>query len=120
MARITKTRSEGEQKREPGQQRESKLPAGQERGEPTRARRTFRPLVDIYEIDEGVVVVADVPGADPDNFTVSLEGRELTLRAAVDDDAPRNMSVVYREYEIGDYERRFQLSGDLWRRSEPN
>lgn len=95
------------------EQGEAKLPAEQQSGEPTRSRPTFRPRVDIYETDQGLVLLADVPGATPDGINISLERRELILRAAVVEDAPDNMSALYREYQVGDYERRFQLSGDF-------
>ncbi len=113
MARPSRRGSGSQETQGATQQREGRLTAEQEAGEPTRSRRTFRPLVDIYEADEGLVVLADVPGADPNGIAISLEGRELILRAEVDEDAPERMSVLHREYEIGDYERRFQLSGDV-------
>lgn len=92
---------------------DAKLPAEQEGGEPTRSRPTFRPRCDIAETDHGLVLVADVPGAKPDGLDISLERRELTIRATVDEASPEGMSPLYREYEVGDYERRFTLSGDF-------
>ena len=92
---------------------EEKLPAEQDGGEPTRSRPTFRPRVDIAETEQGLVLMADVPGAKPDGLDIQIERRELTIRAEVDDHAPEGMSPLYREYAVGDYERRFQLSGDF-------
>ena len=92
---------------------EGKLPAEQEGGEPTRSRPTFRPRCDIAETEKGLVLIADVPGAKPDSLDISLERRELTIRAEVDDEPPEGMSPLYREYQVGDYERRFTLSGDF-------
>ena len=95
------------------EQGEEKLPAEQAGGEPTRSRLTFRPRVDIYETDEGLELRADMPGAEPDSVEVNLEHRELLIRARVEDDEPEDMSPVHREYQIGDFERRFQLAGDF-------
>jgi len=92
---------------------ERKLPAEEGRGERTRARPTFRPRVDIYETDEGLVLVADVPGARREGLDLTLEKRVLTLRARVEDHALEGMSPLYREYQVGDYERSFQFSGDF-------
>src|SRR5438105_4385931 len=92
---------------------EGKLPAERNGGEPTRSRLTFQPRVDIFETEEALVLVADVPGARPDAADVTLEGRDLTLRAEVNEDAPGDMSPIRREYQVGDYERRFQLAGDF-------
>ena len=91
----------------------SKLPAEQNGGEPTRSRPTFRPRCDILETEKGLLLIADVPGAKPGGLDIRLERRELTIRAEVEDDAPEGMSPLYREYRIGDYERRFTLTGDF-------
>jgi HSP20 family molecular chaperone IbpA len=101
------------QKREAQSEPVAKLPAEQEGGERTRSRATFRPRVDIVETDDALVLVADVPGAERDGLGISLDRRVLTVRAEIHDDAPEGMSALYREYEIGDYERRFQLAGDF-------
>ena len=66
---------------ETGQQDQGKLPAEQSGGEPTRARRTFRPRCDIAETDKGLVLIADVPGAKADGLDIQLDRRELTIRA---------------------------------------
>lgn len=95
------------------QQDEGKIPADSERGEPTRARPTFRPFVDIYETDNALVLAADIPGATPDGIEVNLERRELALRAAVPDQTPADRTPMHLEYQTGDYERRFQLTGDF-------
>ena len=91
----------------------SKMPAEAEGGEPTRSRPTFRPRVDILETERGLMLLADVPGAKREGIDVSLERRELTIRATVEDHAPEGMSPVLREYQVGDFERRFHLTGDF-------
>lgn len=91
----------------------AKIPAEQEGGEPTRSRPTFRPRVDIYETEKGLVLLADVPGVKSEDIQIGLDRRELTLRAPVADVVPEGLSPLHREYAIGDYERRFQLSGDF-------
>ena len=90
-----------------------KMPAEPGGGERTRARRTFRPQVDIYETDQGLTLLADVPGAKPDGLDITLERRVLTIRAEVEDHAPEGYSPVYQEYEVGDFECQFTLSGDF-------
>lgn len=93
---------------------EGKLPAEAEGGgEPTRARPTFRPRVDILETEKGLVLMADVPGATREGVEISLERRELTIRARVEEHAPEGMTPLLREYAVGDFERRFTLSGDF-------
>lgn len=53
--------------------------------EPLQRRRTIAPPVDIYENDDEILVVADVPGARADGVTVRLEKDELTVHARRDE-----------------------------------
>ena len=39
----------------------------------------FRPRVDIYETEEGLVLAADLPGVAPDGLDIRLERRILTI-----------------------------------------
>jgi len=90
-----------------------KMPAEQVAGERTRSRRTFRPPVDIYETEQGLMLLADVPGAEPEGLRITLERRVLNVWAEVEDHAPEGYSSIYREYEVGDFECQFTLSGDF-------
>ena len=91
---------------------EGKLSAEQDAGERTHERPAFIPRVDIYETETGLVV-ADLPGVSPDGLEVTLEKRVLSIYGRVEEDAPEGYSQVYREYEVGDFERQFTLSGDF-------
>ena len=73
----------------------------------------FVPRVDIYETETGLVVAADLPGVKPGGLEVTLEKRVLSIYGRVDEEAPEGYSPVYREYEVGDFERQFTLSGDF-------
>ena len=95
------------------EQPEHKLPAGTQAGERTRAGRTFRPRVDICETERGLVLLADVAGAKPDGLTITLDRRVLNVHAQVKDYAPEGYSPVYQEYQVGDFECDFTLSGDF-------
>ena len=92
---------------------EGKLPAEEGEGERTRSRPTFRPRVDIFETENGLKLVADMPGVTPETVDIRLEKRELTIHGRVEDFAPQGYSPIYREYEVGDFERRFTLGGDF-------
>ena len=92
---------------------ETKLPAEQGAGERTHDRPMFLPQVDIYETETGLVVAADLPGVKPDGLELTLEKRVLSIYGRVDEETPEGYSLVYREYEVGDFERQFTLSGDF-------
>jgi HSP20 family molecular chaperone IbpA len=81
--------------------------------ERTRSGRTFRPRVDIYETERGLVLLADVPGVKPEGLTVTLDRRALNVHAKPEDHAPVGYSPIYQEYQIGDFECDFTLSGDF-------
>jgi HSP20 family protein len=108
-------KSTGSQPATTGSQSEEsgKLPAEQERGERIHDRPVFRPRVDIYETENGLALAVDLPGVAPDGLEVTLENRVLSIYGRVDSDALEGFSPIYREYEVGDYERQFTLSGDF-------
>lgn len=84
-----------------------------EGAERTRTRPVYAPRTDIFETDDGLVILADMPGVSPDGVDVTLERQVLTIRGRTEDTPPQGFSPVYREYQPGDYERAFTLSQDL-------
>ena len=92
---------------------EGKLSAEKEAGERTHEGPVFVPRVDIYETETGLAIIADLPGVSPEDLEVTLEKRVLSIYGRVEEDAPGGYSQAYREYEVGDFERQFTLSGDF-------
>ena len=84
-----------------------------EGAERTSERRAYVPRVDIYETDEGINLVADMPGIDENSLDIMLEKNVLSIRGNVDFEAPEDYSLAYAEYGVGDYERRFTLSDEI-------
>jgi HSP20 family protein len=66
------------------------------------------PPVDIYEDKEGLTVLADMPGVNTESLDVRVEQGILTLEARVQ--APRNGEPYYREFQLVNFFRQFQLS----------
>ena len=81
--------------------------------ERTRARRAYVPRVDIYETDDTIVLLTDMPGVDENSIDITLEKNVLTINGYVEGDDPDNYSLSYAEYESGDYERSFNLSNEI-------
>ena len=77
---------------------------------PTERRRTYAPRVDIHELDDKVVVFADVPGVSESALDITLEKNLLTIRGRVESFSPENHRAAHREYRPGDYVRSFTLS----------
>jgi HSP20 family molecular chaperone IbpA len=91
-------------------EKEEVLEAGAER---TRDRLAFVPRTDIYETEEMIVVVADMPGADESSVDVNLENRVLTINGYVEPIVPEGHTLAFAEYEVGDYQRAFTLSDQI-------
>jgi HSP20 family protein len=81
--------------------------------EATRARPVFLPCTDIFEREDAIVVVADMPGVGPEAVDVDLTGNELTISGRVADPAIEGHTLSAWEYEVGDYRRKFRLSGGI-------
>jgi HSP20 family molecular chaperone IbpA len=77
--------------------------------EGTRTReRYIAPPVDIYEVTEGLVVMADVPGVTQEQLEVRVDNHVLTIHGQIADSAVADSA--YREYELVSYFRQFELS----------
>lgn len=73
----------------------------------------YRPDSDIYETEDHVVIVADMPGVSPDGMDVTIEHRVLTIRGRVAGHSHSGYRQVYAEYGVGDFERVFTISEDI-------
>lgn len=78
--------------------------------EQTRPGGVFAPQVDIFETDQQITLLADLPGVAPDNLTVDLRDNILTLTGEVIALENANEKELFIEYEIGRYYRQFTLS----------
>jgi HSP20 family protein len=81
--------------------------------ERTRDRQCFIPRADIYETNDHIILVADIPGADENSTDITLEKNVLTINANVDWNMPEDYGLNYGEYGIGDYQRSFTLSDEI-------
>lgn len=80
-------------------------------------RATVRPRTDVLETAESLIVIADVPGADPETIELSLTEDVLTLRARSLVQAPEGWRAVGAESGAPDYERSFRLTVEVDRES---
>ena len=75
--------------------------------------KTFVPRVDIYETKDAIFLIADMPGVDEKTVDVELEKNVLTISGRVENGIVKDYSLVFSEYEVGDYERTFTLSDEI-------
>jgi HSP20 family molecular chaperone IbpA len=70
--------------------------------------RYVSPPVDIYEVDNGLMVMADIPGVMQEQLEVKIDNHVLTIYGRVSkNEIPES---TYREYELVSYFRQFELS----------
>lgn len=80
-------------------------------GEPTKPVRNYVPAVDIYETEESVTVIAEMPGVCKDCIEVGLDGGVLTIKGWQKEvDEKSGETVLLSEFEIGNFLRRFEVS----------
>jgi HSP20 family protein len=89
------------------------VPGSPDGGERTRPRPTFIPRTDIYETQDNVVLLVDMPGVPSHGADITLEKRTLAIRGYASEQQHRNYRQGYSEYGVGDYERVFTLSEDI-------
>lgn len=85
--------------------KEMKSPA-----EKTKSGLTFTPAVDIFETEEEITVLADMPGVKAKDLIIDLRDDVLTLTGEVAPPEGENETDVLREYRTGSYFRQFSLS----------
>ena len=84
-----------------------------EDGERTRECPVFVPRADIFETDDEVTVIADMPGVDETSVDITLEKNTLIIRGFVEPVIHEGYTQSYTEYGVGDYERSFVLSNEI-------
>jgi len=78
--------------------------------EQTRPGLVFTPEVDIFETDQEITLLADMPGVAADQVTIDLRDGVLTINGDVKPwEGPEETDVLV-EFEIGKYYRQFTLS----------
>ena len=73
----------------------------------------FVPAVDIFETTDEYVVMAEMPGCDPEGIDVQFDNGELTIYGRV---SPRELprsGWLAREVELGDYARTFNVTDSI-------
>jgi HSP20 family protein len=75
--------------------------------------RYYVPYADIYETDEALSVVMEMPGVERKDIDVALENNVLRIDGRIDFTKYEGMEPVYAEYNVGHYTRSFTLSNKI-------
>jgi HSP20 family molecular chaperone IbpA len=91
-----------QKKREHDQRQESTMPA-----------RVFVPTADIYESQDALTVILEIPGVEKNNVEVRVEEGMLNIEGRLDLAKYQGLQPLYTEYNIGHYARSFRLSSKI-------
>jgi len=81
--------------------------------ETTIPARVFLPSADIYETQEALTVILEMPGVEKNNIDVRVEDGVLSVQGRLDLSKYQGLQPLYTEYNIGHYSRSFQLSSKI-------
>lgn len=70
--------------------------------------KMFTPRFDIWEGEQALTLLGDLPGVEPSNLDIQFENRLLTVRGRVKRQAEVD-GYLQSEYEVGDFQRSFTI-----------
>jgi HSP20 family molecular chaperone IbpA len=81
--------------------------------EKTVPARYYVPQTDIFETDDALTVVMEMPGVDRKDVDIRLEDDVLRVEGRIDLSKYEGLEPVYTEYNVGHYARAFTLSDKI-------
>jgi HSP20 family protein len=75
--------------------------------------RVFMPTADIYETNDALTVILEMPGVEKNNVDVRVEDDVLRVTGQLDLSKYKGLAPLYTEYNIGNYARNFRLSNRI-------
>ena len=81
--------------------------------EATIPARLFVPPADIYEAENDLTVVLEMPGVEKKNVDINVENGVLSVEGRIDLAKYQGLQPLYTEYNIGHYSRSFRLSSKI-------
>jgi HSP20 family protein len=102
MAMASRQELQVQKKREQETREESTIPA-----------RVFVPSADIYETQDALTVILEMPGVEKRNVDVRVEDGVLSVLGKLDLSKYQGLQPLYVEYNVGHYSRTFQLSSKV-------
>src|SRR6185437_12333415 len=67
--------------------------------------RYYVPATDIFETNDALTLMLEMPGVDKDAVDVQIEHDVLRVGGKIDSSAYREIEPVYTEYNVGHYAR---------------
>jgi HSP20 family protein len=102
MVMVSRQELQVQQKRELEKKEETTIPA-----------RVFLPNADIYETNDALNVVLEMPGVEKNSVEVRVEDGVLKIDGRLDFSKYQGLQPLYTEYNVGHYSRSFRLSSKI-------
>jgi HSP20 family protein len=83
------------------------------REETTIPARVFVPTADIYETQDALTVILEMPGVEKSNVSVRVEEGLLQVEGRLDLPKYQGLQPLHIEYNVGHYARNLQLSSKI-------
>ena len=99
---MTEQELQVQQKRELEKKQEATFPT-----------RMFLPATDIFETEQALTVLVEMPGVSKESIEVKVEGDILTIDGRIDFSKYEGLQPLYTEYNVGNFSRTFQLSNEI-------
>ena len=93
---------QAQHKREVEKKQESTMPV-----------RDFVPVTDIFETEQALTVVLEMPGVSKESVEVGVENDVITITGRINSSKYEGLQPLYTEYNIGNYSRSFQISSKI-------
>jgi HSP20 family protein len=81
--------------------------------EKTMPSRYYMPNTDIYETDDALTVVMEIPGVQKKDMEIHIENDVLRVEGRVDFGHYEGLEPLYTEYNVGHFARAFTLSSKI-------
>jgi HSP20 family protein len=83
------------------------------KAETTISARIFVPAADIYEAENDLTVILEMPGVEKANVVIQVDEGVLNVEGRLDLAKYQGLQPLYTEYNIGHYSRSFRLSSKI-------
>jgi HSP20 family molecular chaperone IbpA len=81
--------------------------------EKTVPARYYVPNTDIYETEDALTVVMELPGVERQAVDVNVENNVVRVEARIDSSKYEGLEPLYTEYNVGHFTRTFTLSNKI-------
>jgi HSP20 family protein len=81
--------------------------------EKTLPARYYVPNTDIFESEDALTVVMEMPGVERKDIDIRVESNVLRVEGRIDFAKYEGLDPVYTEYNVGHYDRAFTLSDKI-------